>query len=66
MQDVEEDPSGRLAIPTIGSIITRNGRQWKVIRVHAPIAQSGATPIVRLFLSDRVAQPSLGARRKIP
>jgi hypothetical protein len=51
LKEVEDDPTGRREIPSVGSIIKRKGREWKVIHVSAPVFSNGTTPIVRLFLS---------------
>jgi hypothetical protein len=62
--DVEEDLSGRREAPAIGSTMSRNGREWKVIHVVAPVNPSGGIPVVRVFLTDitRFKGRTLGVR----
>jgi hypothetical protein len=63
-QEIEEDPSGTMVIPGIGSVVTRQGREWKVVRVVAPVSAGGTTPIVRVFLNDpvRIKGRTLGVK----
>lgn len=61
-QDVEDDRTGGMETPIVGSILNRNGKEWKVVRVHAPVSQMGTRPIVRVFLTDRIAQPTFGVK----
>jgi hypothetical protein len=51
-QEVEEDLSGRIETPSIGSVITRNGKEWRVFHVIAPVSLIGTVPVIRVFLSD--------------
>ena len=51
-QDVEEDLTGRIETPTVGSIVSRNGHEWRVLRVVAPVRANGTVPVVRIFLTD--------------
>ena len=51
-EDVEEDLSGGMEPPSIGSVIIRNGREWRVFHVIAPVSPNGTVPFVRVFLSD--------------
>lgn len=44
--------AGAIEMPGIGSVISRNGRDWKVLRVIAPVSFQGTIPLVRVFLSD--------------
>lgn len=55
-QEVEEDLTGRRETPIIGSIVNRNGREWKVAYVIAPVTLSGTIPVVRVFLTDKVRE----------
>lgn len=52
LQDFEEDVTGSIEMPGIGSVINRNGRDWKVLHVIAPVSFQGTIPHVRVFLSD--------------
>ncbi|HEY1757937.1 MAG TPA: hypothetical protein VGG72_21385 [Bryobacteraceae bacterium] len=51
-QDIEDDPSGTIETPSVGSIISRREKQFRVIHVIAPVSTDGTTPIVRVFLND--------------
>jgi hypothetical protein len=51
-EDIEEDTAGTIAIPSVGSLITRHGRDWRVVHIVAPAGMSGSTPLVRVFLND--------------
>jgi hypothetical protein len=64
-EEVEEDVTVKAEIPIIGSTLKRHGRGWKVIRVIAPVSRDGTTPLVRVFLSDRV-QYSSRLMRPVP
>jgi hypothetical protein len=57
-QDVEEDPMGVMAIPDIGAILSRHGREWKVVSIRAPADSEGFAPVVRIFLSQVNKHPS--------
>lgn len=59
-QEVEEDPTGRRETPIIGSIVNRNGKEWKVAHVIAPVTLNGTIPVVRIFLTDRVRERAPG------
>lgn len=65
-QEIEEDPTGRMEAPTVGSIVNRHGREWKVVRVIAPVSSRGTVPVVRVFLSDNVRGRSFFLKRAIP
>jgi len=52
--------------PTVGSIVNRHGREWKVVRVIAPVSSRGTVPVVRVFLSDNVRGRSFFLKRAIP
>jgi len=41
-----------MEMPSIGSIINRHDKDWKVTHLLAPVSSSGTIPIVRVFLSD--------------
>jgi hypothetical protein len=45
VQEVEEDVSGRMETPSIGSTIKRHDREWKVVHVIAPVSPNGTIPI---------------------
>lgn len=51
-QELEDDPTGALEVPTIGSVVLRKEREWTVIHVVAPVTFNGAIPIVRVFLRE--------------
>jgi hypothetical protein len=51
-RDIEDDPGGGMETPSIGSIIRRHDREWKVVHVVAPVSPNGTIPIVRVFLND--------------
>lgn len=53
LQDIEDDETGTKETPAVGSVINRNGRDWKVVRVVAPVSSQGTIRLVRVFLSDR-------------
>ena len=53
LQDFEENVAGAIEMPGVGSVISRNGRDWTVLHVVAPVSLQGTTPLVRVFLSDR-------------
>lgn len=63
-EDMEEGVKGTTEIPEIGSVITRNGREWKVVRVIAPAGLNGAIPIVRVFVNDATRGMERNSRRK--
>ena len=56
IQDIEEDVMGAIEMPGVGSVINRNGKDWKVLHVVAPVSFQGTIPLVRVFLSDRKPQ----------
>jgi hypothetical protein len=64
VQEVEEDVSGRMETPSIGSTIKRHDREWKVVHVIAPVSPNGTIPIVQVFLNDpaRIKGRTLGVR----
>jgi hypothetical protein len=51
-REIEDDPTGEKETPDIGTIITRSGREWKVVSISAPQDPLGTAPIVRVFLRD--------------
>lgn len=53
MREIEDDPTGTREMPAIGAILTRQGREWKVVSVSAPADSQGFARVVRVFLSDR-------------
>lgn len=63
-QEVEEDMSGGMETPSIGSVINRHDREWKVVHVIAPVSPNGTIPIVRVFLNDptKIKGRTLGVR----
>jgi hypothetical protein len=50
--------------PSIGSVINRHDREWKVVHVIAPVSPNGTIPIVRVFLNDptKIKGRTLGVR----
>lgn len=56
-QEVVEVLSGGMPAPSVGSVINRHDKEWKVIHVIAPVSPTGTIPIVRVFLSDRTKEP---------
>lgn len=66
LQDVEDDLSGGTETPTIGSIVSRNGKEWRVVHVLAPVSSRGTVPVVRVFLSDYFRGRSFFLKRPIP
>jgi hypothetical protein len=56
LQDFEDDVTGAIEMPAVGSVINRNGRDWTVLHVVAPVSFQGTIPLVRVFLSDRKPQ----------
>lgn len=65
-QEIEEDPTGGIEMPTVGSIVNRHGREWKVVHVIAPVSSRGTVPVVRVFLSDNVKGRSFFLKRTVP
>lgn len=65
-QDVEEDLTGTMEMPIIGSIVNRHGREWKVIRLLAPVSSRGTVPVVRVFLADNFMGRSFVLKRAVP
>jgi len=55
-EEVEVDRDGEIAIPKQGDIITRKGKEWKVIHViiQETVAGEPAIPVVRIFLTDKL------------
>ena len=53
--EVEQDLDGEVDVPQKGHIITRKGKQWKVVHMvkEETVAGPKAIPVYRLFLSDR-------------
>lgn len=64
-QDAEDDLTGAREVPTVGSVINRNEREWKVVHVVAPVAFNGAIPLVRVFLRE-YAKPRITVVRHLP
>jgi stress response protein SCP2 len=65
-QEVEEDPTGRMETPIVGSIVKRHGKEWKVVHVIAPVSSRGTVPLVRVFLSDNLKGRSFFLKRSVP
>ena len=61
-QEVEQDLTGDRETPIIGSTVIRNGKEWKVVHVIAPVALNGTVPVVRVFLTDRLKAAELRVR----
>lgn len=59
-QDVEDDFTGTIEMPGVGSVVTRREKSWRVIHVIAPVLLNGTIPVVRVFLRDaaRNLEPS--------
>jgi hypothetical protein len=55
-EEVEVDRDGEVRVPMQGDIITRKGKEWKVIAVivEQTVAGPSAIPVVRIFLTDQV------------
>jgi hypothetical protein len=53
--EVEFDADGTFPVPPDGSILQRNGRQWKVARVSVVPEAAGPTmsPVLRINLTDQ-------------
>jgi len=66
LREVEEDLSGGMEMPSIGSIINRHDKDWKVTHLLAPVSSSGSIPIVRVFLSDNFKGHSFVLKRVVP
>lgn len=62
LEEVEDDMTGATEIPTVGSIVNRLGKEWKVIHVIAPVSSRGTIPVVRVFLSDRIKQTTFAVK----
>lgn len=58
-QEVVKVLSGGMPAPSVGSVINRHDKEWKVIYVIAPVSGTGTIPIVRVFLSDRTKEPKI-------
>lgn len=54
-EEVELDRDGVIPTPVQGDILTRKGKQWKVIHVITQVTVAGepALPVVRVFLTDQ-------------
>lgn len=65
-QDFEDDPSGLMEIPAVGSLIVRHDSTWKVIHVMAPVSANGTIPVVHVFLIRNVRRYSPVLKRAIP
>jgi len=53
MQEIEYDPTGQREVPSIGSIIIRHEKEWRVMHIVAPVTSRGTIPLIRIFLSHR-------------
>ena len=55
-EEVELDRDGEIAIPKQGDIITRKGKEWKVVAVivQQTVAGPQTIPVVRVFLTDQL------------
>lgn len=63
-EDVEDDLTGTVEVPAVGSIISRRDRQWKVIHVIAPVLLNGTMPVVRVFVNDIARSMNRNSRVK--
>lgn len=61
-QEIEQDLKGDKETPIIGSTLIRNGKEWKVVHVIAPVTLNGSIPVVRVFLTDRLKAAELRVR----
>lgn len=52
-QEIEDDSTGERDVPSVGSIIVRHDKEWKVMRVFAPVTSRGTIRLVRVFLNQR-------------
>ncbi len=52
-QEVELDRDGEIRVPMQGDIITRKGKEWKVVAVIVEQTPP-AIPVVRVFLTDQL------------
>jgi hypothetical protein len=55
-QEVELDRDGEVRVPKQGDLITRKGKEWKVVAVmvEQTVAGPAAIPVVRVFLTDQL------------
>ena len=55
-EEVEVDRDGEIGLPKQGNVITRKGKEWKVVHViiQETVAGEPAIPVVRVFLSDQL------------
>jgi hypothetical protein len=66
-EEVEDRPTDGMETPNIGSLISRNGKEWLVVHVIAPVSSSGTIPVVRVFLNDTTRfKPRMPAVRHLP
>jgi hypothetical protein len=65
LQDVEDDPTGGMETPIVGSVVNRNGKEWRVVSVLAPVSSRGTASVVRVFLSNHIKGPFF-LKRSIP
>ena len=58
LQDAELDLNDLIAIPVVGSKITRNGKEWTVISVlrQLDITDPNPMPVIFVVLSDESDQ----------
>jgi hypothetical protein len=66
LREVEEDLTGAMEIPVVGSIVSRSGQEWKVIHVLAPVSLLGTVPVVRVFLSNYIKGAPFFLNRTVP
>lgn len=54
LRELELDPNGELAIPSVGSTIVRDGKEWTVIRVlhQTDSSNPDKLAVVYVILSD--------------
>jgi hypothetical protein len=55
-EEVELNRDGEIAVPKQGDIITRKGKEWKVVAViiQETVAGPQAIPVARVFLTDQL------------
>jgi hypothetical protein len=66
LREVEEDLTGGIETPIVGSVVNRNGKEWRVVHVLAPVSSSGTVPVVRVFLSNNFKGSSFVLKRQVP
>ena len=65
-EDVENDLTGEIEMPVVGTILNRHGQEWKVVHVIAPVSSRGTVPVVRVFLNQNQKGRPFVSKRSIP